>query len=387
MLALWIKYFAPGEFVIILHYSDDVLAAGFPDVHHHNFIAGLKQCFSVSHKARADFYLQARIRSDVNGNIYLDQQRYAKAIINRYLTTFDASPSERDKQKYWHPKTSTNKWTKLDNSNNINDVKQLERQYNLRYIEAVGSLNYLCNTFPRGLYTIRKLCKFMNLPGSSHFCSIIHFLNHLRCHPPGALVFYHDVTQSPVSRLLRDAGHDTIDHSIVWFSNSSHNNCDDQRSTACHLGFVQGSLVDFASFVPLPIPMSSAESESNPLCVASMAASYMRQAYCDLMFNNATYTYTIPIFIDNTATEAMTLNNRDTGRTKHIKRRFLLHRSHRQAGLMMPYFVNGKTHNIADIGTKANPREKNYKLLIIEHPISEETINAHTTYPTMIEEG
>jgi hypothetical protein len=158
------------------------------------FIAGLKQRFSVSHKARADFYLQARIRSDVNGNIYLDQQRYAMAIINRNLTTFDPSPSKKDKQKYWHPETSTNKWTKLDNLNNINNVKQLEQKYNLQYKEAVGSLNYLCNTFPRGLYTIRKLCKFMNLPGSSHFCLLVHFLCNLRCHPLSALVFYHNVS-------------------------------------------------------------------------------------------------------------------------------------------------------------------------------------------------
>jgi hypothetical protein len=178
-----------------------------------------------------------------------------------------------------------------------------------------------------------------------------------------------------------------VDHSIIWFSDSSHNDCDNKQSTACHLGFIQGGLVDFASFVPSAKPMSSAESESNALCVASMAASCMRQAYCDLMFNDATYTYTIPIFIHNTAMEAMTLNNHDTGRTKHIERRALLHRSHRQAGLMMPYFVNGKTHNIADIGTKAKPSKRNYKLSIIKHPISEETINAHTTYPTMIEEG
>jgi hypothetical protein len=385
--ALWIKYFGPEEFLIVLHYSDDLLAAAKPSIHHYHFIDKLKKRFSISHKERADFYLQARIRVDVNGNIYLDQQRYAKAIIQRYLPNVSPTPTSIDINKYRHTETSTNKWTRNDNSLSRDDVKKLEAENNLRYIEAVGSLNYLCNTFPRGLYTIRKLCKFMNLPGAKHFRSLIHFLHHIRCHPPGALVFYRDVKQSPLYALLRDAGYEGNDPSIVWFSDSSHNDCDDQRSTACHLGFVQGGLVDFSSFVPSPIPMSSAESESNALCVASMAASYMRQAYTDIVFNDSAYTYTIPIYIDNTAAEAMTMNDRHTNRTKHIERRALLHRSHRKAGLMMPYYISGNTHNLADIGTKANPNEKNYKLSIMEHSISEEAITTFTSHPVTIEEG
>jgi hypothetical protein len=219
---------------------------------------------------------------------------------------------------------SNHKWTKEDNSLLLDKMKTMEIEHNLRYIEAVGSLNYLCNTFPQGLYTIRKLCKFMNLPGAKHFCCLIHFLHHIQCHPPGAFIYYHDVKLSPLYTLLRDAGHADKDPSIVWFSNSSHNDCDDQRSTACHLGFDQGGLVDFSSFVPLPIPMSSAESESNALCVASMAASHMQQAYSNIVFNDSLYTYTIPIYIDNTATKAMTMNDRDTKQTKHIEEHYFI---------------------------------------------------------------
>jgi hypothetical protein len=98
-----------------------------------------------------------------------------------------------------------------------------------------------------------------------------------------------------------------------------------------------------------------------------------------LMFNNATYTYTIPIFVNNKATEAMPLNNCDMGCTKHIECCALLHHSHHQARLMMLYFVNGKPHNIANVGTKVYPSERNCKLSIIKHPIAEETIIMHTT--------
>jgi hypothetical protein len=198
----------------------------------------------------------------------------------------------------------------------------------------------------------------MNLPGSSHFRSLRHFLNHL-CGPLRALLF--SITMYHTHLLVIYYKRLVTIRSTIPLSGSPIHHI---KMIATINDLPRVTLVLFKA-VWLTLhhlfhrPMSSAKSESNALCVVSMAASYMRQAYCDLMFKDATYTYTIPIFIDITATEAMTLNNHDTGRTKHIERRTLLHCSHRQAGLMMPYFVNGKTHNIANIGTKANPSKRN----------------------------
>jgi hypothetical protein len=383
--SLWVKYYGPDDFLVILHYSDDLLAAGKPEHRHQDFVAKLKSRFSVNHQPRADFYLRARIRSNEAGDIFLDQQRYSKAIISRYLPTADVSPTVADFVRYQHPEITSNKWTKDDSSPNANAVLLLEREYNIRYIEAVGSLNYLTNTFPRGLFTIRKLCKFMKTPGRAHYKALIHFLHHIRCHPPGAIVFYHNVTTSPLCKLICDAGHPTIDPTLVWFSDSSHNDCDNQHSTGCHLGFLCGGLVDFASFVPNIVSMSSAESESNALCVASMAAAYIRQAYCDLFLNDASLPFTVPMFIDSQAAEAINANDKATKRTKHIERRALLHRHHRQCGLMFPYHINGDLYNLADIGTKSIAKESAYKVSVMEVPISEEAITVHK--PTMMEEG
>jgi hypothetical protein len=83
---------------------------------------------------------------------------------------------------------------------------------------------------------------------------------------------------------------------------------------------------------------------------------------------------TIPILIDSSAAEAMTLNDKDTRRTKHIERRWLIHRKHRQAGLINVFHVNGNLHNIADIGTKTNPSNTIYKFSIIEHPVTDFTL-------------
>jgi hypothetical protein len=261
----------------------------------------------------------------------------------------------------------------------------LEQEYNVRYIEAAGSLNYLSNTFPRGLFTIRKLCKFMKTPGRVHYKALIHFLHHIRCHPPGAIVFYHNTTTSPLYKLICDAGHPTINPTLVWFSDSSHNDCDDQHSTGCHLGFLCGGLVDFASFIPNIVSMSSAELESNALCVASMAACYIRQAYCDLFLNDASLPYTVPIFIDSQAAEAINANDRTTKRTKHIERRALLHRHHRQSGLIFPYHINGDLYNLANIGTKSIAKESAYKVSVMEVPITDEAITIQKS--TVMEEG
>jgi hypothetical protein len=97
------------------------------------------------------------------------------------------------------------------------------------------------------------------------------------------MVYYHTISHSPLAKLIRSAGYDNIDPSLIWFTDSSHGDCDEHRSTGCHVGMIQGGLIDFSSFVPLPIPQSTAESESNALCVGVMAASYARQVYCDIV--------------------------------------------------------------------------------------------------------
>jgi succinate dehydrogenase/fumarate reductase-like Fe-S protein len=107
--------------------------------------------------------------------------------------------------------------------------------------------------------------------------------------------------------------------------------------------------------------MSSAELESNALCVASMAAAYICQAYCDLFLNNASLPITVPIFIDSQAAEAINANDKTTTRIKHIERRALLHCHHCQCCLIFPYHINGDLYNLADIGTESIAKGAAYK--------------------------
>lgn len=107
------------------------------------------------------------------------------------------------------------------------------------------------------------------------------------------------------------------------------------------------------SFVPEPIALSSAEAESNALCVAAANAARTRMIVMELMTGDPDRIYTIPFLVDNTTAEIMTRNDKDTKRTRHIARRMLFSRYERQRGHISVHYVDGREHQLADLGTKA----------------------------------
>jgi hypothetical protein len=211
----------------------------------------------------------------------------------------------------------------------------------------------------------------MNLPGQQHFKGIKHFLNRIRCHPPGALVYYHNVEHSLLFPMLCEAVPQSVNSTLVYFTDSSHADFDEQRSTGSYVGFLQGGVIDYASFVPQPIPFSSAESESNALCHGVLAAAHACHAFCDVLFNDPARPYTVPFFVDSTVAEAMNRNERISSKNKHIEKRYLIHRHHRMQGYISVHHVNGNLHNIADLGTKSTPSEDLYKLSTAEKPMTD----------------
>jgi hypothetical protein len=131
MPALWINKLPKGGVHIVLQYSDDFLSACTDPQYHASFHKALKARFNIEWQARADWYLQARIQQDKFGNIYLDQQRYAKGIIKRYLPNSSFSPSEEDKIKFASPLPCTMIFNPSDRSNSLSQVHALELKYNI----------------------------------------------------------------------------------------------------------------------------------------------------------------------------------------------------------------------------------------------------------------
>ena len=205
MPSLWVKHLPNNGIHIILQYSDDFLSACTSHDHHNAFRQSMESRFDVEWQPRADWYLQARIQQDKHGNIYLDQQRYSKSIVKRYLPQASLVPTEEDKLKFASPLPSTMVFRPSDCSTDISQVKALEFKYGFRPIEAIASLNFLSNTAFEELFAIRKLCQCMSMPGDIHFQALLHLLHHLHCHPPNALCYYKDVTTSPLYGLLHSA--------------------------------------------------------------------------------------------------------------------------------------------------------------------------------------
>jgi hypothetical protein len=277
------------------------------------------------------------------------------------------TPSNENKAYFASPLPTNFKWTAKDCSANQEEVRRLELLYGFEMRSVVGSLNYLANTAYEELYAIRKACKYMHLPGRNHFAAIVHLLHHLRCHPPRAIQYYHDIACSPLYSLLVDAKLYGLSPLFIGMCDSSFADADNQRSTGCDLIFVQGGLVSMGSFVPDIVAMSSAEAESNAQTIASMKIAFVKRILMEILFGNAHQHYTVPLLTDNQAAIAMSKNDRQTKKTRHICRRWLFVKHECLRGNIALYDIDGKTLQLADLGTKNVPAsEAAKKLLYIE---------------------
>jgi Reverse transcriptase (RNA-dependent DNA polymerase) len=367
MLGIWVKRLPANGIFLLLLFADDLLSASTSKEELYKFRIALSEKFEISWKPVADWYLQARIQQDANGNISLDQSRYSKAIIQRYLPNAPMEASDPDKSKFLNPLPRGFKFSRDDDSKSIEEVRQLEKEYGYRFIEVVGSLNYLANTAIEELYAIRKLCKFTRMPGRKHYEALHHLLNHIRCFPTPPLVYYHNVHDSPLAKMLIEAGHQDVDPTLVYFTDSSFHDCDDGRSTGCYLGFLQGGLIDMASSVPSIISHSSAEAETTFASTACLATHPSRRTFMYIIHGDEDRAYTVPMFTDSQSSIDIAKNLKGTQRTKHMARRALYTRDAVQNGSIKLLYINGKKYQLADVGTKADITfaEFFYKLNVI----------------------
>jgi hypothetical protein len=385
MVALWKKTLPNDKVLLVLQYSDDFLAACDDSKGLEEFKAAISSRFDVEIKPNADWYLQARIRQDADDNIILDQQRYSKSIVQRYIPNASPEPSERDLVKYKSPLPNGFKWTREDNSESKNEVKALEDEYGFRYIEAVGSLNYLANTATEELFAIRKACKHMDKPGRNHFKALLHLLHHLRCYPTQGIIFYSDWKDSAVYKMMLERDIKISDGTLIWFCDASHGDCDEARSTCCYLGLYQGGVIDANSFVPQPIPHSTAESETMAISLGAMACAYARMGIADILFDDPSRPWTIPMISDSSAAIAMNSNNKPTKRNRHIDRRYFYGREE-FLGAKLSFHHIGADYSLGDLGTKnLQHEESEYKLSIVEYPVSDHHVGyrAIKDMPTM----
>ena len=359
------KHLPNGKRIRFLHYVDDILVDSNDEAALGDFFQRIKQRFDLEVKPRADWYLQTRINQDKDKNITLDQTRYCKSMIQRFLPTLaNQEPTRAEARVYVDPVKPNAPLSKADRSKSQEEVLELEREYGFRYLELIGCFNWLSYTCLEELYAIRKLCRFMSLPGRPHFLAALHLLHHFRCHPPHPLIFYHNVEHAPVSQMLASVPNytDIFRHSsdgcpnYVVFADSSHGDAEEGRSTACDLHVYQGGVIDHHSWVPDPVPLSTAESENNCYSAAVMRAIYLSRVIN--MIRTGAWGYvapTIPVCVDNNAAITMNESENITRRVRHVESRQWFGRKATQDGRVKWVKVDGKTQQPADLGTKPVP--------------------------------
>jgi hypothetical protein len=315
--------------------------------------AAVRADFDVDFLGQAHWCLQARITQHANFSITLDQSRHAALICSRFIPTLpisDITPEDRERCRQVLPSGFVA--TSQDLANDMCEVKRLEDEFGFKYASVIGMLIFAMNAFAHLHFAIQKVAKFMIRPGRVHHVAIAHLLRHLRCttHTAG-ITYYSDLSTAPVTQLLASIGAPT-DFPLVMFTDSSWQDCPDtSRSTGCYLICCQGGLVDAASFVPDPIALSSAEAEYQIAAFGVSGCEHTRQLFQELHGLDPNTPLTIPILTDSQSAMAMASSDRDTRRTRHIRRRCHCVRHQIAQGAHIILKIDG-TLNISDIGAK-----------------------------------
>jgi hypothetical protein len=281
------------------------------------------------------------------------QGDYAALICTRFIPTLPISAiTPEDREKYRQVLPSGFVATKKDMANDMLEVKRLEDEFVFKYASVIGMLIYSMNTFFYLHFSIRKLAKFMVRPGRLHHAAAAHLLRHLRCNTrTGGITYYSNLSKAPVTMLLASIGAPT-NFPIVMFTDSSWQDCPDtSRSTGCYLVFSQGGLVDGASFVPDPVALSSAEAEYQIAAFGVSGCEHTRQLFQELHGLDPDTPLTIPILTDSQSAMAIASSERDTRRTRHIRRRYHYVRFQISNSAHIILKIEGPL-NISDIGTK-----------------------------------
>jgi hypothetical protein len=373
---LFIKEDEKHNKIYILNYVDDMLYYGNDETTVREFEQQLQQRFNLELMGQAHWYLSTRINQLSNFDIEIDQSRYCRAIVKKYL---DTAGTKRDLAHHPTPLPLDFVPTSDDCSPDEEAVKCLETEFNIDYDSCIGSLIYLSMTRCDTVFAINKLAKFSKKPGRVHFEALCHLLCYLRDHPLHGLHFYSNFQSSPIAAMLENEGL-VQTHPFFSFSDSSwDDDVDHGRSTGCYIITYMGGVVDYSSNLPNPVELSSAEAEYNEGCLAMMATSHLRMLLAELEGTTETALEPTNIYFDSRSAIAMGNSFCDTKHTRHILRRYHYVRegvsSKRFNMLWLQTLVQ-----IADIGTKINPGPRHKFLVDLIHSVVKDLI-------TKIQEG
>jgi hypothetical protein len=311
----FIKVFSDSSKLYLLNYVDDMLYHGTDAVKIQEFERQLGERFQLELLGNAHWYLGSRINQLQNYDIELDQSRYCRSIIKKYL---DTAGCARNTRQHDTPLPSGFIPTSDDCSTSDAECMELSMAFNVDFPSCIGSLIYLSMTRPDITFAVNKLARYTRRPGKMHFEALIHLLRYLRDNSLYGIRFYSTIESAPIYQMLL-AQKIEERHLMFGFTDSSWNDDQDSgRSTGCFIITYMGGIVDHSSSMPDPVALSSAEAEYNAGCVAFMAASHLRMLLCEFEGIKDEEKQAKPattIYFDSKSAIAMGVNYKDTKHT------------------------------------------------------------------------
>jgi hypothetical protein len=352
-----VKRYDDGRYVKLNYHTDDMIYYGSDDSIESKFEQGLKGRFHITFNGPAQWFLQMRIHRYSCGSISLDQQRYALNIVKRY------NPPEAPwgvPQFRETPAPTTYIFSKENRPKEDQKLEIESRFKGLHFRSAVCSILYLAfGTRADIMFITCKLSKACHDPGIQDYEALLWLFGYLRKYPDFGIKYYNDVKQSPIYSIAKERNIPMSE--IMTMTDSSWQDCPDTgRSTAGELAFVQGGYVAAKSHVPVPVAMSSAESEYMSAASGCMTSSHLRMILYDHKYLG-TKKYSIVdqvldiapsiLMVDNQAAVQMGMNDKLTKLTRHIARRFHYVREGVRSGAHKLYWIP-KEYQLSDILTK-----------------------------------
>ena len=314
------------SWIKLINYVDDALYYCNDEKSRTTFEAKLSKRFDLKLMGQAKWYLGMQLTQEKD-HIIIDQSQYAKHVTTRLEKAFKNIIKPQD-----NPLPSKFIPTKADCPTNQAQALETKNRFkNLHFRSAIGSLLYMsCCTRPDICFAVNKLAKFSANPGVKHYRALLHLIGFVKNNTNKGLKFYKNIKDSPVFHMLKENNIIIKDNAVITFTDSSWNDCiDTGRSTGANLTMIQGGAVDYGSHLPVPVAMSSGESEYIAAAVACMKASHLRMMGYD--FENMGKPDYEPmnmkyppahIIIDNEAARAMSECNKDTPGNRHVARRY-----------------------------------------------------------------
>ncbi|GJR15448.1 putative ribonuclease H-like domain-containing protein [Tanacetum coccineum] len=309
-----------GKHILLVQiYVDDIIFASTDHNACHIFSKEMSSKFQMSMMGQMSFFLGLQV-SQSPGGIFINQAKYALETLKKYGMDL-SDPVD----------TPMVDRLKLDEDLMGIPVDQT------RFRGMVGSLMYLTASRPDLVFAVCMCARYQAKPTKKHFEAIKRVFRYLKGTINMGLWYPKDNAMS-----------------LTAYADADHAGCQDsRRSTSGSAQFLGDRLVSWSSKKQRSTAISTTEAEYIAMSGCCAQILWMRSQLKDygFLFNK------IPLYCDNKSAIALSCNNVQHSRSKHIDIRHHFIREQVENGVVELYFVE-TNYQLADILTKALPRER-----------------------------